>query len=478
MRAGDDIYVERGSFPHHGIYVHDQQVIHSDNTATISCTTLKLFAEGGEVQVKQYGEERCFDFLEVIERAKSEIGRPSNHSFEHFAAWCITGDADEQVEEAAGSNSLGLVDGYRLHSLLPETEGDVSVLPLLFLVTSTEDLGGSGEGPIRRQVENDLRQGPVSDGGRILDSLKANTPEWRAMLAGVLLDQDLTPAVLGFACSVMNPLMPSENVGSPRINNRIDGVLDMLNCEFSASDAQGLFQDVCKDLAEASQSETLRRSVSTGAFVTSFALGCFGLWGGQVTRGIAGAGDFVRRNFTKDHEYVSTTSLLTTVALLLLQQGTATEVKRIRRELGQQLSEAGRELKDLRSKKAQVEAKSDASASELQSIPRHLIPMIKDKELKQRVTRRALEILAPDEGTDEASEEGVPDLVGLSLEDAERVLATHGLTSEAIDVNTTHGGAPRHIGKAANWTVVSQLPVPGTPAQVGHLKLTVGMFAR
>ena len=39
MRAGDDIYVERGMYPHHGIYVHDKQVIHTDNAARITCTT-------------------------------------------------------------------------------------------------------------------------------------------------------------------------------------------------------------------------------------------------------------------------------------------------------------------------------------------------------------------------------------------------------------------------------------------------------
>jgi Lecithin retinol acyltransferase len=108
MRPGDHICVDRGSYRDHGIYISQEQVIHfssgplrESKDSVICNTTLNEFAPGGWnswVGVVDYRGHPHFSYPEVIERAKSQLGRhgydPNDRSCERFARWCATGESD------------------------------------------------------------------------------------------------------------------------------------------------------------------------------------------------------------------------------------------------------------------------------------------------------------------------------------------------------------------------------------------------
>lgn len=106
MRPGDHICVDRGSFWDHGIYLGQEQVVHfSDrpvqgSEASVVCTALGEFAPGGWnswVGVVDYQGQPHFGYPEIIERARSQLGKHGceldGESRAHFAKWCATGES-------------------------------------------------------------------------------------------------------------------------------------------------------------------------------------------------------------------------------------------------------------------------------------------------------------------------------------------------------------------------------------------------
>jgi Lecithin retinol acyltransferase len=106
MRSGDHICVDRGTFMDHGIYISQEEVIHfnggrHDSRDSFICnTTLDEFAPGGWnswVGVIDHRGHHHFSYTEVIERAKSKLGKHgydlNDPNCEHFATWCATGES-------------------------------------------------------------------------------------------------------------------------------------------------------------------------------------------------------------------------------------------------------------------------------------------------------------------------------------------------------------------------------------------------
>jgi hypothetical protein len=128
MRSGDHICVDRGTFMDHGIYVSREQVIHisggplQDSKDSVICSaTLDDFAPGGWnswVGVVEYRGHPHFSYLEVIERAKSQLGKHGHDlndpNCEHFATWCATGESGSgEVGEARGLRRSAAPGGSR-----------------------------------------------------------------------------------------------------------------------------------------------------------------------------------------------------------------------------------------------------------------------------------------------------------------------------------------------------------------------------
>lgn len=112
MARGDHIYVERfgGLYSHHGIDCGDGTVVHywvdvSPLASSIRRTTLEEFADGGQVEVREYAA--CDPTDVVIRRAVSSLGAggfdPLNNNCEHFAVWCKTGRVESRQARGAKS---------------------------------------------------------------------------------------------------------------------------------------------------------------------------------------------------------------------------------------------------------------------------------------------------------------------------------------------------------------------------------------
>lgn len=116
MAYGDHVYVDRGSYSHHGIDMGDGRVIHFASTngkksaAVIRWASIDEFAGTGRVQVRAYGVR--FHPKETAMRAESMVGQSGYDFFanncEHFATWCATGEHSSAQVEAAASGA-GLV---------------------------------------------------------------------------------------------------------------------------------------------------------------------------------------------------------------------------------------------------------------------------------------------------------------------------------------------------------------------------------
>ena len=102
MKRGDHVYVDRVLYEHHGIAVSPWQVIHygaksgqSMTQARICLATVQEFALGRTVRVRPHPE----GFLPetTVSRAESRLGTGDYDLFgrncEHFASWCVTGEA-------------------------------------------------------------------------------------------------------------------------------------------------------------------------------------------------------------------------------------------------------------------------------------------------------------------------------------------------------------------------------------------------
>jgi len=108
MHKGDHIYVMRGAYAHHGIYVGDGTVVHWDKKSKvprIARVPLEEFSRGEPVHVREY--DACFDPDTVVARALSRLGETGYdyvaNNCEHFATWCKTGqEHSQQVGRCVG----------------------------------------------------------------------------------------------------------------------------------------------------------------------------------------------------------------------------------------------------------------------------------------------------------------------------------------------------------------------------------------
>jgi hypothetical protein len=115
MAAGDHLRVYRGGYWHHGIDCGNYRVIHytaRDGTkagASIQETTQSLFALDGVVEIVPYAQRGAPDA--ILARARSRLGENAYNvvlnNCEHFARWCVTGEAESDQVRVATSTVAG-----------------------------------------------------------------------------------------------------------------------------------------------------------------------------------------------------------------------------------------------------------------------------------------------------------------------------------------------------------------------------------
>ena len=102
---GSHLVTWRIGYTHHGIYVGNDTVVHYLNEEGITTASLKEFSLGNLIWVRRYRNAR-YSGEECAERAWSRVGEDNYNlvfnNCEHFATWCVTGEASsEQVNEYA-----------------------------------------------------------------------------------------------------------------------------------------------------------------------------------------------------------------------------------------------------------------------------------------------------------------------------------------------------------------------------------------
>jgi hypothetical protein len=115
MAYGDHIFVDRGTFTHHGIDIGDGTVVDlaggelGKADAKVRRVSIVDFADGADVHARHYA--RRLPAQESVTRALGALGRPGYQllysNCEHFACWCATGEhASEQVDSAGEAGAL------------------------------------------------------------------------------------------------------------------------------------------------------------------------------------------------------------------------------------------------------------------------------------------------------------------------------------------------------------------------------------
>ncbi len=100
MNIGDHLVTPRTGYTHHGIYIGNGEVIHysgfanGQSTGTICITSVKAFANGHDVSVREHFFRR-YDGKETVERAHRRLGEDWYNvlinNCEHFVNWCVNG---------------------------------------------------------------------------------------------------------------------------------------------------------------------------------------------------------------------------------------------------------------------------------------------------------------------------------------------------------------------------------------------------
>lgn len=165
MQQGDHLYVNRGSYLHHGIAVGNDTVIEygADEREhwgsglwalmTVRQVPIEKFARGGTVQVWPYGTRLSAE--ETVTRARSRLGETGYHlianNCEHFARWCAAGEhASIQVEVATSTVGVAALVGFapRVGLNVVTSVGKAAVLIAPNLMSGLAAVGGSAMGGI------------------------------------------------------------------------------------------------------------------------------------------------------------------------------------------------------------------------------------------------------------------------------------------------------------------------------------------
>ena len=128
LKAGDHIKADYGMYYHHGIYVGDGQVIaySKENNKSVALTSLDEFAQGHAI-IKVEHDDAKFSRDEVVDRAYSRLGEDDYNlvfnNCEHFANWCVTGNAkSDQVRETVLDAAALATVGYKVYKHVRRTD--------------------------------------------------------------------------------------------------------------------------------------------------------------------------------------------------------------------------------------------------------------------------------------------------------------------------------------------------------------------
>ena len=120
LTAGMHVVAHRIGYQHHGIYIGDGQVVAYLLDTGVTVCSWSTFADGDKVTVYEH-DDALYAAEEIVQRALDRVGEDDYNlvfnNCEHFANWCITGQAKSyQVREVAiETTALAAVAALALH---------------------------------------------------------------------------------------------------------------------------------------------------------------------------------------------------------------------------------------------------------------------------------------------------------------------------------------------------------------------------
>lgn len=120
LTPGMHVVAHRIGYQHHGIYIGDGQVVAYLLDTGVTVCSWSTFADGDKVTVYEH-DDALYSADEIVDRALDRVGEDDYNlvfnNCEHFANWCITGQAKSyQVREVAiETTALAAVAALALH---------------------------------------------------------------------------------------------------------------------------------------------------------------------------------------------------------------------------------------------------------------------------------------------------------------------------------------------------------------------------
>lgn len=305
--------------------------------------------------------------------------------------------------------------------------------------------------PLRRalaEAEPLLLAGGIN-GDDFLSSLRDNTTEWRHAFEDVsatLRKAAGRTDLLALELCTHSPLIDAGELGASPAVRRLNAILDYLDVDFSASDAQMAFVSCLEELDPVGAefvSQDMVRAAEWAANALSIA---HPLIGGAASIGVGLLGGRDKESSSSDEPVEGAPELARLIASCrhaLAESDVAAVAASARSLIATALVDTSSRLaKDVERVRL---GQGSVSASTL-----------RERERRHAMLVNALELLSAfDEDGGVALDVTIPDVVGMRLSDASRTLAAFGAQMAAFDC-LQPTGSPRMIWSEANWRIVTQ----------------------
>lgn len=147
LTPGMHVVAHRIGYQHHGIYIGDGQVVAYLLDTGVTVCSWSTFADGDKVTVYEH-DDALYSADEIVDRALDRVGEDDYNlvfnNCEHFANWCITGQAKSyQVREVAiETTALAAVAALALHHAQTAVRVGSAAFSAVRALTAASAVGG------------------------------------------------------------------------------------------------------------------------------------------------------------------------------------------------------------------------------------------------------------------------------------------------------------------------------------------------
>lgn len=282
-----------------------------------------------------------------------------------------------------------------------------------------------------------------------VQALNDEDPVWRHLLAAQCDRHSGRSGLVAYVVgNGFNYFLPEDVEWDVRGVHRVNAVMEMLDVPFLAADLWEAEKELLGQLRQAAQTNLVKRSTQVGAYLASGYANLHGqAWAGEHIRTFS---DYVAGKLTPEDSMLTRVGQMGVAAMACSAAGDDAAVAVLSKHLADELAEASRQVAAQRKRRDSSDPATPAYSQAANEL--------KAAERTQRILRVAVEavpgIAAP--------AVTMPDLRGMNLADAKRVLEQLGQAHEARDV-VAPGGNTRWIMRDSKWIVRTHSPAPDAP---------------